>query len=58
MNSNDAIKSIEDEDYGKVFPLNDLINDSEVKDQEKLASEFCKRTLDHDSFQLFQMKVI
>jgi len=57
VNSNDAIKAIEDEDYGKIFPLNDLLNDSEVKDKKKLASEFCKRTLDHETFELFQKKV-
>ena len=55
VNSNDAIKAIEDEDYGKAFPLNDLLNDSEVKDMKKLASEF--RTLDHDNFQLLQNKI-
>ena len=55
VNSNDAIKAIEDDDYGKVFPLNDLLNDSEAKDKKKLASEF--RTLNHDNFQLLQNKI-
>jgi len=58
LNSNDAIKAIEEEDYGKVFPLNDLLSDSEVKDKKKLASEFCKRNSSgHDSFQLFENKI-
>ena len=59
MNASDTIKAMENEDYGKVFPLNNLLNNSdEVKDKKKLAYEFCKRnSSDHDSFQLFDEKV-
>ena len=58
MHSNDAIKAIENEDYGKVFPLNNLLNNSEVKEQTKLETDFCKRnSSDHDSVQLYLKKV-
>jgi hypothetical protein len=53
----DAIKAMENEDYGTDFPLNILLNDSEVKDKKKLASEFCKINSNHDSFRLFEKKV-
>ena len=55
MNSCDTIKAMENEDYGKVLPLNNLLNNSEVKDEKKLAYEFCKRnSSDVDSFQVFE----
>jgi hypothetical protein len=58
MHSNDAIKAIENEDYGKVFPLNNLLNNSEDQEQKKLEADFCKRnSSDHDSFQLYRKKV-
>ena len=57
MHSNDVIKAMENEDYGKFFPLNNLLNKSEVKEQRKLEADFCKRNSDHDSFQLYRKKV-
>ena len=52
LNSSDAIKAIENEGYGTYFPLNNLLNTSEVKHKEKLASEFCKRiSSDRDGLQ-------
>ena len=58
MNSNDAIKAMENEDYGKVFPLNNLLNNSEVQEQKKIEADFCKRnSSDHESFQLYRKKV-
>ena len=58
MHSNDTIKAIENEDYGKVFPLNNLLNNSEVKEQTKLERDFCKRnSSDYESFQLYWKKV-
>ena len=58
MNSSDTIKAMENEDYGKVFPLNNLLNNSEVKDKKKLAYVFCKRNgSDYDNFELFIEKV-
>ena len=58
MNSSDIIKAMENEDYGKVFPLNNLLNNSEVKEETKLETDFCKRnSSDHDSFQLYRKKV-
>ena len=57
MHSNDAVKAMENEDYGTAFPLNNLLNNSEGKDKKKLASEFCKINSNHDSFQLFEKKV-
>ena len=45
--------------YGKYFPLNNLLNNNEVKHKEKLASEFCKRiSSDHDGLQLFENKAV
>ena len=57
MHSNDAVKAMENEDYGTAFPLNNLLNNSAGKDKKKLASEFCKINSNHDSFQLFEKKV-
>ena len=58
MHSNDAIKAIENEDYKKVFPSNNLLNNSEVREQKKIETDFCKRnSSDHESFQLYREKV-
>merc|ERR1740129_1782344 len=49
---------MENEDYGKFFPLNNLLNNSEVKEQKKLEADFWKRNIsDHDGFQLYWKKV-
>ena len=39
MNSSDTINAMKNEGYGKVFPLNDLLNNSAVRDVNKLASK-------------------
>ena len=58
-NSSEVMKSMENEGYGKYFPLNNLLNNNEVKHKEKLASEFCKRiSSDHDGLQLFENKAV
>ena len=49
QNSTDVMKAMEKGGYGTDFPLNNLLNNGEVKHKEKLASEFCKRiSSDHD----------
>ena len=58
-NLSDVLKALEIEGYGTDFPLNDLLNNSEVKHKDKLASEFCKRiSSDHDGLQLFEKKAV
>jgi len=52
MNSRETINAMENEDYGKIFPLNNLLSNSEVKDKKKLEADFCnKNSSDNDIFQ-------
>ena len=58
MDSNDVIKAMGNEDYEVIFPLSNMLDDSEVIDKKKLETDFCKRNCsDNDSFQLYYKKV-
>ena len=57
MDSNDVIKAMENEGFGKFFPLNNLLNGSKVNEEKKLATEFCERNSDYDSLELFSKEV-
>ena len=55
MDSNDVIKAMENEGFGKFFPLNNLLNGSEINEEKK--TEFFKSNSDLDSLEVFSKEV-
>ena len=55
MDTNNVIEAMENEGFGKFFPLNNLLNSSEINEEKK--TEFFKSNSDLDSLEVFSKEV-